>query len=149
MPRILARGVGPGSRRCTLDATYNRYVNYDDADPEDRNPLSELVSFPDTIVVATQEGRPSESHGWLLYYLLEMRKPIVAAHLRAQLETAGYVAAPGAGASGISHYLKDDSLIWATITDAPDARTSLLLSIAGPPSDDASFDEDASEETGG
>ncbi|HEX5371011.1 MAG TPA: hypothetical protein VFY10_16525 [Dehalococcoidia bacterium] len=111
-------------------------MTYDDADPEDINPLSDLVSFPDAIVVAKQEGRPSESHGWLLYYLLELRKPIVAAHLRAQLETSGYVAEPAISASGISRYIKDNSLIWATITDAPDARTSLLLSIAGPPGQD-------------
>ena len=109
-------------------------MTYDDTDPEDRNPLADLVSFPDAIVAARQEGRPDESHGWLLYYLLEMRKPIVAAHLRAQLETAGYVAESGVSAGGISRFIKEDSLIWATITDAPDARTSLLLSIAGPPS---------------
>ena len=107
-------------------------MTHDDLD-DDRNPLADLVSFPDAIVVARQEGRPDDTHGWLLYYLLQMRKPIVAAHLRAQLETAGYIAELGAGPNGISRYLKQDSLVWATITDAPEARTSLLLSIAGPP----------------
>jgi hypothetical protein len=116
---------------------YNRHVTQD----EDINPLTTLVTFPEAIVVTEQEGRPSESHGWLLYFLLEMRKPIVAAHLRAQLETAGYVAEGASATTGLSRFIKDDSLVWATIADAPDARTSLLLSIAGPPPEGESTDE--------
>jgi hypothetical protein len=122
-------------------------VTYGDEDDE-VNPLGELVSFPDAIVVAKQEGRPSESHGWLLYYLLELRKPIVAAHLRAQLETAGYTAESGSTATGLSRFIKDDSLVWATITDAPEGQTSLLLSIAGPAGEDeADGNDDTSKET--
>jgi hypothetical protein len=102
------------------DETYDRPFN---------NPLDDLISFPETIVVQRQTILPSESSGWGLHMLLNLPRSIVRANLEAQLTAAGFAAESGADPqSGLLRYIRSDAYVWGMVSAGPERSTSVLLS---------------------
>ena len=94
-----------------------------------RNPLDDIIDFPETVVAHRQNILPSESQGWGLHLLLNLPRMIVQANLDAQLTTAGF--APETGVepgSGLVRFMRSDAYVWGMVSDGPGATTSLLLS---------------------
>ena len=106
---------------------YNRCM--DAPDPPFRNPLDDLISFPDTIIGHRQNILPSESSGWGMHMLLKLPRSIVRANLEAQLVAAGFAAEAGADPqSGLLRFMRSDAYVWGMVSDGPERSTSVLLS---------------------
>jgi hypothetical protein len=103
-----------------LDETYDRPF---------RNPLDDLISFPETIVVHRQNILPSESSGWGIHLLLKLPRSIVRANLDAQMTAAGFAAEAGADPhSGLLRYMSSHAYVWGMVSDGPERSTSVLIS---------------------
>ena len=93
------------------------------------NPLDDLISFPETIVVHRQNILPGESSGWGMHLLLKLPRSIVRANLDAQLTAAGFAAEAGADPqSGLLRFMRSDAYVWGMISDGPERSTSVLMS---------------------
>jgi hypothetical protein len=94
-----------------------------------RNPLDDVISFPERIVEYRQNILPSESNGWGLHMLLKLPRSIVRANLDAQLTAAGFAAEAGADPrSGLLRFMRSDAYVWGMVSDGPERSTSVLLS---------------------
>ena len=101
----------------------------DSYDKAFRNPLDDLISFPETVIAHRQNILPSESSGWGMHLLLNLPRTIVQANLDAQLTTAGF--APEASAepgSGLVRFMRSDAYVWGMVSDGPNRTTSVLIS---------------------
>lgn len=93
------------------------------------NPLDDLLSFPETIVVHRQNILPSESSGWGMHLLLKLPRSIVRANLDAQMTAAGFTSEAGADPqSGLLRYMGRDAYVWGMVSDGPERSTSVLIS---------------------
>jgi len=113
----------------------------DSYDKPFHNPLDDLISFPEAVVVHRQNILPGESSGWGMHLLLRLPRTIVQANLDAQLTTAGFSAEAGAEpGSGLVRFMRSDAYVWGMVSDGPDRTTSVLISYTpgGEAPDDAS-----------
>ena len=94
-----------------------------------RNPLDDLISFPENVIAHRQNILPSESQGWGMHLLLNLPRSIVQANLDAQLTTAGFSSEAGAEpGSGLVRFMRSDAYVWGMVSDGPGSTTSVLVS---------------------
>ena len=94
-----------------------------------RNPLDDLIDFPEAVIAHRQNILPSESQGWGIHMLLNLPRSIVRANLDAQLTNAGFAAEAGVDAdSGLLRFMRSDAYVWGMVSDGPDRTTSVLVS---------------------
>jgi hypothetical protein len=108
-------------------------MNEEDADESYdrpfRNPLDDLISFPEAIVIHRQNILPSESNGWGIHLLLKLPRSIVRANLDALMTAAGYASEAGADPqSGLLRYMGSNAYVWGMVADGPERSTSVLMS---------------------
>jgi hypothetical protein len=94
-----------------------------------RNPLDDLITFPEAVIAHRQNILPSESNGWGMHLLLKLPRMIVKANLDAQLTALGFTAEASAEpGSGLVRFMRDDAYVWGMVADGPGTTTSVLVS---------------------
>lgn len=93
------------------------------------NPLDDLISFPPDVVYLRADTRPDETHGWGLHLVLELPRSIVQKTLAMQLSIAGFAEETSMAQPGLVRFIRDDAYVWGMVSDAPERRTSIFVSI--------------------
>ena len=92
------------------------------------NPLDDLISFPESVLVQRQDILPSESSGWGVHLVLNLARTIVMAGLEQQLAMAGFAAESSRGQPGLLRFIREDAYVWGMVSTVAEGRTVALIS---------------------